>query len=130
MMQILDDIRQSHGRVSPYEICAAVAVCCKGGDPAKALELFESLEEPDRNSFEAALQALSHCGYGEQAEELLFRMICRGDSSSHGLGGRAPARSNTACLNTVLAAYLLMLARFHCHLAKQFRFACLLLCEP
>jgi hypothetical protein len=99
-VEILQQMTSTLGSSDMFAVSTALAVCGKGGDWRKALELFESISEPDVVSFHAVLSALQRSGRGVEAEEMLLRM------SRLSIGGGNPGEAiDVRCFNTALKAY-------------------------
>jgi hypothetical protein len=120
-LSILEDMRSKLGNSSKlgtlHAVTAAVTVCGKGRRPDLALQLFDTLEEPDVSAYSAALQALARSKSGPEAEKLLLRMAQHARTPANAACGKtatcadAPYIAPTpdlGCLNAVFMAYLRM----------------------
>jgi methyltransferase-like protein 6 len=114
-VKILSEVTQALGTHDMFAVSTALAVCGKGGDWKTAVELFNSLPEPDQESCHAALSVLQQTGRGAEAEALLDR-IHHLNLSLRNSGGRTDVAVDLRCLNIALKASQRML-----HLARSAR---------
>ena len=114
-LNMLEDMRSKLGTTTLHAVTAAVSVCGKGGRGDLALQLFDTLEEPDVSAYSAALQALARSKSGPEAEKLLLRMAQHARTPANAACGKtatcadAPYIAPTpdlGCLNAVFMAYL------------------------
>jgi hypothetical protein len=90
-LEELDELEDS-GNV--FAVCAAVAVCGRGGQWQVALKLLDRVPEPDYPLYHAVLGALAKARCGSEAEFLLF-----------GRMKKAGLSIDSYSLNEVVAAY-------------------------